>query len=339
MTKAKRHDPAVDPSVPAVLIEHAAKDFGKAAGARREAVRDVSISVSRGAIHGLLGPNGAGKTTTIKMLLGLVRPTAGRFEILGVPASRAGARAKLGFLPEQPYFPGQLTAMEAMALYGRLTGLTRTQIAEQTGELLDRVGLDGRQKTLLSKFSRGMLQRLGLAQALLGAPEVLVLDEPASGLDPVGQRDIRRLMLELKASGCTILLSSHQLSEVEAVSDEVTILNRGDMVARGHIDDLLSVAGRVTVKTRGDGELPPAVARLSADVTDTGIFRSFTVAERDVRAVVDALDDAGWKMAEIAPERATLEDYFSDLLAEPTQSSNAVEHLEGAANAKGGDAL
>lgn len=299
---------------PAVLVEHARKDYGKAAGARREAVSDVSLRVSRGAVHGLLGPNGAGKTTTLKMLLGLVRPSGGRFELLGVPATQAGARARVGFLPEQPYFPVQLTAAEVMALYGRLTGLNRAEIAAQTDELLDRVGLDGRQKTLLSKFSRGMLQRLGVAQALLGEPELLVLDEPASGLDPVGQRDIRRLMLELKAAGRTILLSSHQLSEVEAVSDEVTILNRGTVVARGHIDELLAVAGRVAVRARGEGPLPADVAALAADFLEFGDMHSFTIPDAAVRATVDMLDDAGWIVVEVAPERASLEDYFARLV-------------------------
>ncbi len=302
-------------SAPAILVEHARKDYGRAAGGRRDAVSDVSIRVSRGAIHGLLGPNGAGKTTTLKMLLGLVRPSGGRFEILGADAFSPGARARVGFLPEQPYFPAQLTAGEVMALYGRLTGLDRATIAEQTGELLDRVGLDGRQKTLLSKFSRGMLQRLGLAQALLGAPEVLVLDEPASGLDPVGQRDIRNLMLELRAHGATILLSSHQLSEVETVSDEVTILNRGMVAARGHIDDLLNVAGQTSVSARGAGELPAGVTALLADrAVDDGGLRVFSVPDEHVRAVVDALDDAGWALVSVSPKRASLEDYFTAML-------------------------
>lgn len=313
--------PAAGP--PAVLVEHARKDYGKAAGARREAVSDVSLSVSRGAIHGLLGPNGAGKTTTLKMLLGLVRPSGGRFEILGVSANRPGARASVGFLPEQPYFPGQLTASEAMALYGRLSGLDRQGIAAEADDLLDLVGLDGRQKTLLSKFSRGMLQRLGLAQALLGSPEVLILDEPASGLDPVGQRDIRRLMLELKQSGRTILLSSHQLSEVEAVSDEVTILNRGTVVAEGHIDKLLAVAGRVSVRANGEGALPPAVASVAGERVDVDGAHAFTIADSQVRMVVDALDDAGWTVIELTPERATLEDYFAGLLGE--QDSETLE--------------
>ena len=299
---------------PAILVEHARKDYGKAAGARREAVSDVSLQVSRGAVHGLLGPNGAGKTTTLKMLLGLVRPSGGRFELLGVSASARGARSRVGFLPEQPYFPGQLTAAEAMALYGRLTGLNRADIVTQTNELLDRVGLDGRQQTMLSKFSRGMLQRLGVAQALLGSPELLVLDEPASGLDPVGQRDIRRLILELKADGRTILLSSHQLSEVEAVCDEVTILNRGTVVARGHIDELLAVAGRVAVRTRGEGSVPADVESVAAEFVETHGTQAFTIPEASVRTVVDALDDAGWTILEIAPERATLEDYFARLV-------------------------
>ena len=317
---------------PAILVEHARKDYGKTAGARREAVSDVSLHVSRGAVHGLLGPNGAGKTTTLKMLLGLVRPSGGRFELLGVPATQPGARSRVGFLPEQPYFPGQLTAAEAMALYGRLTGLDRASIVIQTNELLDRVGLDGRQKTLLSKFSRGMLQRLGVAQALLGEPELLVLDEPASGLDPVGQRDIRRLMLELKAAGRTILLSSHKLSEVEAVSDEVTILNRGTVVARGHIDKLLGVAGRVAVRTRGTGPLPTAVTEMAAEVLESDGEHSFTIADASVRTVVDALDDAGWAIIEVAPERATLEDYFARLVDEPDGETDQAPRAE-----EGGD--
>jgi len=303
-----------DPGSPAILIEHARKDYGKAAGGRREAVSDVSISVSPGAIHGLLGPNGAGKTTTLKMLLGLVRPTSGRFEILGIPANKAGARARLGFLPEAPYFPSQLTAGEAMALYGQLCGITREELAAQSASLLDRVGLDGRQKTLLSKFSRGMLQRLGLAQALLGKPDVLVLDEPASGLDPVGQRDVRNLMVELKNAGATILLSSHQLSEVEAISDEVTILNRGLVAARGHIDALLNVVGQTSVTARGGGELPPSVRALVEDVAVDGAVQMFSVADARVREVVDSLDDAGWHVVALAPKRASLEDYFASML-------------------------
>jgi len=307
----------------AIVIDHARKDYGRAAGGRREAVVDVSIAVSKGAIHGLLGPNGAGKTTTLKMLLGLVRPSSGTFEILGMPANRPGARARLGFLPEQPYFPTQLTAAEALRLYGRLAGLSRAEIKAETDELLDRVGLDGRQKTLLSKFSRGMLQRLGLAQALLGRPDVLILDEPASGLDPVGQRDVRNLMVELKNGGATVLLSSHQLSEVETISDEVTILNRGRVAARGDIHTLLSVAGQTSVTARGSGELPAAVQQAVVDSAVEGAMRVFSVPDAEARRVVDALDDAGWSIVSLAPKRASLEDYFARLLEPGSAEASA----------------
>jgi len=301
-------------TAPAILIEGARKDFGKRAGLRREAVADVSLSVSCGAIHGLLGPNGAGKTTTLKMLLGLVRPSDGHFEILGRPAAEPGAKRALGFLPEQPYFSPQLTAREVMRLAGRLSDLSEATIAEQTPELLERVGLEGREKTLLSQFSRGMLQRLGLAQALLGAPSVLILDEPASGLDPVGQRDVRNLMLELRAAGTTVLLSSHQLSEVEAVCDEVTILNRGRVAARGHIDDLLNVAGSTSVRASGEGDLPAAVAAVVSDTALSEGVSLFSVPDDRVRMVVDALDDAGWRIIGVAPKRDSLEDYFQRML-------------------------
>lgn len=309
--------PVVTPQTPAIVIEHARKGYGSAAVGRKDAVSDVSITVSRGAIHGLLGPNGAGKTTTLKMLLGLVRPTSGRFEILGRPASAAGTRSKLGFLPEQPYFPTQLQAAEALRLYGQLAGLTKSMIAEQTPLLLEKVGLEGKETQSLSRFSRGMLQRLGLAQALLGSPEVVVLDEPASGLDPVGQRDIRNLMLELRTQGTSILLSSHQLSEIEAVCDEVTILNRGMVAAVGHIDDLLNVEGQASIRARGGNELPAGVRPYVTQTAVSGGVWVLSVAKSDVRGVVDAFDDAGWTLDSVTPKRDSLEDYFTRLLETP----------------------
>ena len=249
------------------------------------------------------------------MLLGLVRPSGGRFEILGVDSRKPGARAHVGFLPEQPYFPQQLTAAEALSLYGRLAGLSAAEIATQTVELLERVGLEGHEKTVLAKFSRGMLQRLGLAQALLGKPEVLILDEPASGLDPVGQRDVRNLMMELKAEGATVLLSSHQLSEVETVSDEVTILHQGGVAARGHIDDLLNVSGQTSLRAIGTGSLPAEVSAVVCDVAISGTTTMFSLADEHVRAVVESLYDNGWRIVSLQPKRASLEDYFAALLS------------------------
>ena len=170
-----------------------------------------------------------------------------------------------------------------------------------------------------------MLQRLGLAAALLGNPEVLILDEPASGLDPIGQRDVRNLMVELKNNGVTVLLSSHQLSEVEAISDEVTILNRGRVAARGHIDSLLNAAGETSLTVRGDGGLPAAVQAVVADIAVSGTTQVFSIPDEHVRSVVDALDDAGWRVVSVAPKRASLEDYFARMLGDDAQADAAAE--------------
>ncbi len=298
----------------AIAIEHAGKVY-RALGKRpKHAVADVSLRVHAGTIHGLLGPNGAGKTTTLKMLLGLVKPSAGTFRVLGEDATRPAGRARIGFLPEQPYFPTHLTAMQTLEFYGVLGGLTRAEARSQGAGLLERVGLEDSRDIELRAFSRGMLQRLGIAQALLGSPKVVVLDEPASGLDPVGQRDVRNLMLSLRAEGVTILLSSHQLSEVEAVCDRVTILDRGRVAAEGHIDDLLNVRGRTSVTVRGIEALPVGIAALADDVAVFGSRWVFSVPEASIRQVVDVLDDAGGTIVAISPKRESLEDYFARLL-------------------------
>ncbi len=297
-------------SHPAILISDARKTYGRSGA---EAVRGVDLCVEAGTVHGLLGPNGAGKTTTLKMLLGLVRPTGGDFEILGEPAGPA-VRGSLGFLPEQPYFSPQLTAAQAMRLYGRLSGVDDGEIAVRTKALLGRVGLEGKERTVLAKFSRGMLQRLGIAQALIGEPPIVVLDEPASGLDPVGQRDIRNLMLELRDSGTTVLLSSHQLSEVEAVCDRVSILNRGKVAAEGAIHELLDAGGQTSIRARGADKLPAVLEDVVSDVAVSGGVWVFSVSTDKVRPVVDSLDDDGWTIISVTPKRDSLEDYFTRLL-------------------------
>jgi len=300
----------------AISIRGARKVYTVFPRAERVAVDDLTLDVPRGAIHGLLGPNGAGKTTTLKMLLGLVRPTGGTFSVLGVDSRSRAGRAHLGFLPEQPYFPSQLTAAQAMRLYARLSGVPEREIASRTGELLERVGLEGRASTVLSAFSRGMLQRLGIAQAIVSRPSVVVLDEPASGLDPLGQRDVRNLMMQLRDEGATVLLSSHQLSEAETVCDRVSIMSRGRVAAEGPLVDLLSVAGRTALRVAGlPAGLPAPVAGLAADVTETGDLIRFSVDDADVRRVIDAVYDAGGSVVEVEPKRESLEDYFTRMLA------------------------
>jgi ABC-2 type transport system ATP-binding protein len=305
------------PPIDAIAIDGARKVYTVFPQRKRVAVDDVSISVPEGAIHGLLGPNGAGKTTTLKMLLGLVRPDAGTFRVLGLDSRGRAGRAALGFLPEQPYFPPQLNAAQAMRLYARLAGLPEREIKKRTAGLLERVGLAGQEHTLLSAFSRGMLQRLGIAQAIVGRPKVVVLDEPASGLDPIGQRDVRNLMLTLRDEGATVLLSSHQLSEVEAVCDRVSIISRGRVAAEGAIHDLLGVAGSTSVTVAGlPADIPAALVALadSVAVAEGGLI-AFSIPDASVRRTVDAVDDAGGTIVSVLPKRESLEDYFTRMLS------------------------
>jgi ABC-2 type transport system ATP-binding protein len=212
---------------------------------RVRAVRSVSFEVGKGEIFGLLGPNGAGKTTTLKSVMGLIRPTRGRIRIHGEDGRLPRARTKVGYLPENPYFHEYLTPRELLAFHGRLAGLSRKDIAGRADQLIEKVGLQAAAKRPLRKFSKGMLQRVGLAQAIMADPELLILDEPMSGLDPVGRRFMVDLMQALNRKGATILFSSHILSDVERLCHRVVILNRGEKAAEGTIEALLSAEGDV----------------------------------------------------------------------------------------------
>ena len=205
------------------------------------AVRDLNLSIPAGEVYGLLGPNGSGKSTTLKIILGLVSPTRGKAQILGQESVHVASRASVGFLPESPYFYKFLTARETLRFYGRLCRLPREQLKARTDELLELVGLTNAADRRLSGYSKGMLQRIGLAQALVNEPRVLVLDEPTAGVDPAGSRDMRDLILRLKQRGTTVLLSSHLLEQVQEVCDRVGILANGMLVREGRVDELLAV--------------------------------------------------------------------------------------------------
>jgi ABC-2 type transport system ATP-binding protein len=205
------------------------------------AVRDVSFRVEAGQVYGLLGPNGSGKSTTLKIILGLISPTRGRTEIFGRASSQVSSRAAVGFLPESPYFYRHLTAVETLRFYAKLCGLHGRQLASRIDELLELVGLTAARDRRLRGYSKGMLQRIGLAQALINDPKLLVLDEPTAGVDPAGARDIRDLLLQLKERGVTVLLSSHLLGQVQEVCDRVSILAHGGLVREGRLHDLLAV--------------------------------------------------------------------------------------------------
>jgi ABC-2 type transport system ATP-binding protein len=217
---------------------------------RVDAVKKVSFSVQEGEVFGLLGPNGAGKTTTIKTMMGLIRPTAGQIRILGLDASLPKARVHVGYLPENPYFHEYLTPKELMSFHGKLAGLPARQIRERRDLLIEKVGLKDAATRPLRKFSKGMLQRMGVALALIAEPKVLILDEPMSGLDPVGRRFMVDLMADLNRQGTTILFSSHILSDVERLCKRVVILNKGIVAAEGSIADLLK--GETDISTFED---------------------------------------------------------------------------------------
>jgi ABC-2 type transport system ATP-binding protein len=205
------------------------------------AVRDLNLQVAAGQIYGLLGPNGSGKSTTLKIILGLVTPTRGRSEIFGRDSDRVASRESVGFLPESPYFYKFLTGEETLRFYGKLCGLRGAALKSRIEEMLALVGLTSARKRRLGGYSKGMLQRIGLAQALIQEPALLVLDEPTAGVDPAGAREIRDLILELKTRGITVLLSSHLLGQVQEICDRIGILANGVLVREGALSDLLGV--------------------------------------------------------------------------------------------------
>jgi len=274
----------------------------------------LSIEVAPGEVFGFLGPNGAGKTTTLKLLMQLVFPTSGKAEILGRPAGDVAVRRRIGYLPENPYFYDHLTAEELLDYYGRLFGMGAAERRVRSAATLDRLGIGAERRLQLRKFSKGMLQRVGLAQALLNDPEVIFLDEPMSGLDPLGRRDVRALMLELRDAGRTIFFSSHILSDAEALCSQVAIVAKGRLAAAGRLADLQEFAVH-------GWEL------VMASVPDAALTRIRGIARRVMsvagdRYVIDLPADgrpedvlrdlvaAGATLVSLNPLRETLEDVF-----------------------------
>ena len=208
------------------------------------AVRNLNLRVETGEVYGLLGPNGSGKSTTLKMILGIVSPTKGRTQIFGSDSSEVATHESVGFLPENPYFYKFLTGAETLRFFGKLCRLRGSDLKDRVQELLDLVGLTEARNQRLSTYSKGMLQRIGLAQALINQPALIVLDEPTAGVDPAGSRDIRNLIVDLKTRGVTVLLSSHLLGQVQEICDRVGILAKGALVREGHLEELLAIEDR-----------------------------------------------------------------------------------------------
>ncbi len=211
------------------------------------AVRDLNLTVEPGEVYGLLGPNGSGKSTTLKIILGLVSPTRGTTEIMGRNSRRVQSRASVGFLPENPYFYKYLTGAETLRFFGKLCGLGGRTLHERIDQMLALVGLEEARHRRLSTYSKGMLQRIGLAQAIIHDPRVVILDEPTAGVDPAGSRDICDLILQLKKRGITVLLSSHLLAQAQEICDRVGILSAGALVREGRLADLIAIENRTEV--------------------------------------------------------------------------------------------
>ncbi len=297
------------------------------------ALDNLSIDVETGDVFGFLGPNGAGKTTTLKLLMQLVFPTSGEAAILGKPLGDVSVRRRIGYLPENPYFYDHLTAEEVLDYYGRLFGMSAAERRQRVPATLDRLGIGAERRLALRKFSKGMLQRVGLAQAILNDPEVLFLDEPMSGLDPLGRRAVRALILELRDQGRTIFFSSHILSDAEALCSRVAIVAKGRLAAAGSLADLshfqvlgwelvmsgVPAAALDRLRSRARRVQPVAGDRYVIDLPPEG----------HPEEVARELSSAGASLISINPLRETLEDVFVRRVAEVGQGARHSTGLGG----------
>jgi len=289
------------------------------------AVNELDLKVEMNTIHGFLGPNGAGKTTTIKILVGLLRPDGGTVRVLGQELGwdKPNVRSRIGYMPELPKLPKHLKGVELLDIYGRMCGMTKEERKKQIPELLDMVGLKEREKDLIGKYSKGMQQRLGMAQALLNKPELVILDEPSLGLDPVGMVEVRETMKGISKEGVTVFLSSHLLHEVEQVCTHVTIINKGIALASGTLKEISEkVSGPVTIEAEVDKISNTVIEKLRelpfvTDVSEEGKKLLVQLKTRDdVRSQVSqAITAGGGIVISMNLKGESLEDVFMDLLA------------------------
>ena len=307
----------------AIEVRGLRKAYRPAFGGRAiDALAGIDFAVQPGELFGLLGPNGAGKTTTVKILLGLTHATAGEASLLGLPARDPESRRRVGYLPEGHRFPGYLTARQTLSVFGRMSGVDHATLKARVPGLLERVKLADWVDVKVKKFSKGMTQRLGLAAALVHEPEVLLLDEPTDGVDPVGRREIRDLLRAEAAKGRAVLLNSHLLSEIELTCDRVAVLRKGRMAAMGTVEELTT---RREEKISSKGyrlEVSPLSEELFSDFFERGasperVNGHVRVLARDAQhlnSLIDAARARGALLTEVAPEKSSLEDVFVDLV-------------------------
>ncbi len=287
------------------------------------ALRPLRLTIEEGEVFGFLGPNGAGKTTTLKLLMGLVFPTSGSARILGKSIDDPQVRSKVGFLPEQPYFYDHLTARELLNYYGQLSGMPVKGRSSKVDQMLTRVGLIDSAGVQLRKFSKGMLQRVGLAQAILHDPKLVFLDEPMSGLDPMGRREVRELIQQLHHEGKTVFFSTHILSDAEALCDRVGVINQGQLCGVGAVAELTAQAqGRVEIIFSA-AKIPQALTQLGAESRLRGDIASAVVSEEQQEAAIEILRRERLRLISLTPVRKSLEEYYVQNL-QPTEIRKGV---------------
>ena len=309
--------------MPALATYELTKDYAVGFWRKRpyRALDRLTLDVAPGEVFGFLGPNGAGKTTTLKLLMRLVFPSSGRAEILDRPAGDLDVRRRIGYLPEHPYFYDYLTAEELLAYFAGLFGITGLERTRRVSSLLDDVGIGAERRLQLRKFSKGMLQRVGIAQALLNEPELVIFDEPMSGLDPLGRRDVRSLILRLRDRGCTVFFSSHVLSDAEALCSRVAILAKGRLVTSGRLTEILAfqIRGWEVVAVGVTAELLARLAPRTTTATRIGDDRyvfDLPVEPGPDRFIADVAA-AGATLLSVNPLRDTLEDFFVKQVTAP----------------------
>jgi len=315
-------------SYAAIQIDNLTKDypFGFLHLKTKRSLEGLTMRVEDGEVFGFLGPNGAGKSTTIKLLVGLIFPTAGTAHILGKPVSDIAMHQDIGYLPEQQYFYDYLTAAELLDYFARFHNLKAADRRERVARMLKKVGLETARKIQLRKYSKGMLQRVGLAQAVLHDPRVVILDEPMSGLDPLGRREVRDIILELKREGRTVLFSTHILSDAEMLCDRVGVIVGGKLRGVGAPDEIVGIKAQgMEILFEYVSDVAGAFAALVGKATRTGNRYRLQVEEGDLYLTLEKLRDAGTRILQVTQMKASLEEYFMHLIEADRAQAAAVD--------------
>ncbi|HMQ67970.1 MAG TPA: ABC transporter ATP-binding protein [Ignavibacteria bacterium] len=301
-----------------ITTKNLSKEFssGKFSREKIQALNNFSFEVEGGEIFGLLGPNGAGKTTLIKILLGITFPTSGEVQIFGKNISDESYKTKVGYLPESHKFPNYFSGEEVLHFFGMLSGISKAEVKKRSDEYLKMVDMEKWRKTKIRKYSKGMLQRLGLAQSMLNDPDIIFLDEPTDGVDPIGRKEIRDILIRLKEEGKTIFLNSHLLSEVELVCDRVAILNKGVLIKSGRVDEITAVSDNYIFNTT---EIDESVMQSLLSVYKSTIksrheFYYSTDSPEDLNKLIDFLRQNKVLILSITREKNSLEDLFINLI-------------------------